>query len=281
MSCHDDADELADDFADIAWEFEDDITEVLPKQLFISDVLVAEKEELLQSTGITHILNCAAQSQCFFPDNFEYKHLYDLIDFPDQDITLYFEETTEYITRTIQSGGCILVHCMAGRSRAPAIVLYYLMVTNEWSFAKAWAFLSELRPGILPNKGFLKGILHFYYTGQHLPSLEEDDGTSGSSSNPAPAQQFIRGNVDAVVEDLHYCINLLFTKSLEEIRHSFNICNQVVEATFQSVIDKHIQVTVNDWLRTYCPPPAPGEILDDPAPLLPPDDTPEPATAPQ
>jgi protein-tyrosine phosphatase len=49
----------------------------------------------------------------------------------------------------------ILVHCTAGASRAPSCVMAYLLVCKKISLNDAYAYLSAIRPQVMPNKGFL------------------------------------------------------------------------------------------------------------------------------
>ncbi len=91
--------------------------------LFLGDGYDAKDRELLRSAGITHIVNCAAEVPCWFRGDFRYLHL-KLRD-PDPDFSEHIDRCVKFIRRGRRTGG-VLVHCLAGLSRSPAVVLAYL-----------------------------------------------------------------------------------------------------------------------------------------------------------
>ena len=52
----------------------------------------------------------------------------------------------------------VLVHCNAGVSRAAAIVIGFLMNSEEISFTSAFSLVKNARPSICPNAGFLEQL---------------------------------------------------------------------------------------------------------------------------
>jgi len=62
----------------------------------------------------------------------------------------------EFIAKVKDSGGNVLVHCNAGISRAPTVVILYLITKENNSFDEAWSKVRTVRPGAKPNSGFLK-----------------------------------------------------------------------------------------------------------------------------
>uniref|UniRef100_A0A2R8PCK0 Dual specificity phosphatase 19 n=1 Tax=Callithrix jacchus TaxID=9483 RepID=A0A2R8PCK0_CALJA len=57
--------------------------------------------------------------------------------------------------------GVVLVHCNAGVSRAAAIVIGFLMNSEQTSFTSAFSVVKNARPSICPNSGFMEQ-LHTY-----------------------------------------------------------------------------------------------------------------------
>lgn len=114
---------------------------------------VAVELDLLQKYHVTHILNLATFVKNSFPEHFTYKNI-DLLDIPETNIAQYFESSFQFIDSGMSNGGCVLVHCNAGVSRAATIVIAYLMKINHWSLEKAYGYVKEKRSKIRPNAGF-------------------------------------------------------------------------------------------------------------------------------
>ncbi len=54
--------------------------------------------------------------------------------------------------------GVVLVHCNAGVSRAPAVVIGYLMSCDGQSFDASLSLVKSARPASSPNPGFLEQL---------------------------------------------------------------------------------------------------------------------------
>ena len=76
-----------------------------------------------------------------------------------------------------QSGGKVLVHCLAGISRSPAICMAYLMYTMNFSMDQAHDFIKRKRRIISPNLNFMQQ-LHEYER-----QLEEQKRSAAISSS--------------------------------------------------------------------------------------------------
>lgn len=74
-------------------------------------------------------------------------------DFNGVDITKYFDETYEFIEENLKNSN-VLVHCQAGISRSPTIIIAYLMKKNKMTFLEALNHVFALRNEINPNNGF-------------------------------------------------------------------------------------------------------------------------------
>mmetsp|Transcript_121232 Transcript_121232/g.354378 ORF Transcript_121232/g.354378 Transcript_121232/m.354378 type:complete len:781 (-) Transcript_121232:182-2524(-) len=134
-------------------------SEVIPGALFISSFQVAGELESLRKHRITHIVNTAADvCQSCFPDQFNYITYY-LKDTNNEDISLLFYRTLEWIQSAISSGGRVLVHCREGVSRSATMVIAYLMWRFSLSFEAAHEMLRKVRPICNPNTGFTFQLL--------------------------------------------------------------------------------------------------------------------------
>jgi dual specificity phosphatase 12 len=127
----------------------------------------AMQEPLLQELGVTHILGCTSYGDSirFFPDDFKYLVI-TLDDIPESDLSVHFEQTTNFIKECEETKGKILVHCAQGwyspvlhlyalgRSRSATIILAYLMMHHKMRYTEALKLVQERRPQCNPNPGF-------------------------------------------------------------------------------------------------------------------------------
>ncbi|CAN0920702.1 Protein-tyrosine-phosphatase IBR5 [Linum grandiflorum] len=111
-------------------------SEILPDFLYLGSYDNASRSELLQTQGITQILNV---DQCE------------------------------------RDKARILVHCMSGKSRSPAIVIAYLMKSKGWRLAQSYQWVKERRPSVELAQG-----VH-----QQLKELEQKLFSAACNSKPA------------------------------------------------------------------------------------------------
>ncbi|XP_052579811.1 dual specificity protein phosphatase 19 isoform X2 [Peromyscus californicus insignis] len=77
--------------------------------------------------------------------------------------------------------GVVLVHCNAGVSRAAAIVIGFLMSSEEIEFTSAYSLVKDARPSVCPNPGFIEQLRTFQVGkegngGDHVPSVDRGRG---------------------------------------------------------------------------------------------------------
>nr|ACG45770.1 hypothetical protein [Zea mays] len=108
--------------------------------LYLGSVGAAFNKDALKSLNITHILIVAKSLDPVFPAEFNYKKIED---------------------EAISSGGNVLVHCFAGRSRSVTIVVAYLMKKHQMSLESALSLVRSKRPQVAPNGGFISQLEKF------------------------------------------------------------------------------------------------------------------------
>ncbi len=79
------------------------------ENLYIGSFASADKKETLINHGITHIIVAASSLKKKFPDSFTYMQL-DVLDSPEVEIKKHFNETGNFISECLNTGGKILVH---------------------------------------------------------------------------------------------------------------------------------------------------------------------------
>lgn len=152
------------------------------KDIDTSDAAVGYRKQEIRDKNIGHIIRCIVPSKKVenYSDG-EYRVDYTnynisdnstradpngngLANNPDQstaDIKQVFDETFEIIERTIKSGRSVLIHCNAGISRSPTIVIAYLMRKNNWTFAKALKAVQDIRPCVQPRPEFVDQLREY------------------------------------------------------------------------------------------------------------------------
>ncbi len=75
-----------------------------------------------------------------------------------EEISKYFFEVHKVISGAITNNKNVIVHCAAGMSRSPTLVIAYLMVENKWSYEEAFNYIKKKRPIVEPNIGFVKQL---------------------------------------------------------------------------------------------------------------------------
>lgn len=78
------------------------------------------------------------------------------------DISEYFFKVHAVISEAVKADKKVLVHCAAGVSRSPTLVIAYLMIENRWSYEDAYNYVKKKRPFIYPNSGFIKQLKDLY-----------------------------------------------------------------------------------------------------------------------
>jgi protein-tyrosine phosphatase len=111
----------------------------------------------LKSLGITHILVCGTDLKELYQNDFVYLKL-DIEDASNQEIRSYFEQTNKFI----EGAEKVYVHCRAGRSRSPAIVIAYLMEKLILNSTAVLKFVFEKRR-VYPNSNFKEQLRLYTY----------------------------------------------------------------------------------------------------------------------
>ncbi len=93
------------------------------EKLFLGNREMAKDARRLKEKGITHIVNCAEELPNYHPKEFRYLAL--RMKDPDPGLVTHLPGVATFIDEGRSRGG-VLVHCFAGVSRSPAVILAYL-----------------------------------------------------------------------------------------------------------------------------------------------------------
>ena len=127
----------------------------IEKNLFLSGYQGAKNISLLKSQKISHIINLTAH-KC--PNIHEGMLQYSSFCFADNekfDLSKHLEPVLEILRLQISKGETVLVHCQKGISRAPSVVMAFLIKDRGYSYEQALNFVQKKNPKAYPNFGFL------------------------------------------------------------------------------------------------------------------------------
>lgn len=138
----------------------EEMTQILP-HLYLGNESDSSNHSKLKLQGITHILNVTRN----IPFHLETTHVGEYVfkrisvnDALDQNLRQFFEEACEFIDRAGENKQKVLVHCQAGISRSPTIVIAYLMKKLNKSMNDAYNLVSDKRKIIGPNLLFMSQL---------------------------------------------------------------------------------------------------------------------------
>ena len=87
-----------------------------------------------------------------------------VIDDDEQEkISHYFFEVHIIISKALAANKNVFVHCAAGMSRSPSLVIAYLMIENRWTYEEAINYVQRKRGIVQPNIGFVKQLKALEY----------------------------------------------------------------------------------------------------------------------
>lgn len=116
-------------------------SEILPQFLYLGSYDNASRSELLKTQGISRVLNTVPACQNLYKNSFTYHCL-------QEDKTLPFDDANQFLEQCERDKARVLVHCMSGKSRSPAIVIAYLMKSKGWRLTQSYQWVKERRPPV-------------------------------------------------------------------------------------------------------------------------------------
>eukprot|EP00756_Hemistasia_phaeocysticola_P052235 Hpha_TRINITY_DN27445_c0_g1::TRINITY_DN27445_c0_g1_i1::g.193909::m.193909 len=133
----------------------------IPDLLFIGGYFAAKKLELLQSLGISAMINCVSNLS-------EHSHLpsdflrLDLAAEDEEDyplLQLHLSQVLAFVNRCKQQKRRVFLHCLVGVNRSAALGVALVRRHYECGIVEAVDRCAEARPGILTNSSFLTQLV--------------------------------------------------------------------------------------------------------------------------
>lgn len=129
-------------------------SEILPEFLYLGSYDNASRSELLKTLGISRVLNTVPACQNLYKNSFTYHCL------PDSP-ALAFDDAVQFLEQCEKDKARVLVHCMSGKNRSPAIVMAYLMKSRRWTLDQSYQWVKERRPSVDLNPGILQQLQEY------------------------------------------------------------------------------------------------------------------------
>lgn len=128
--------------------------------LYICNANDVEDGKVMSAHSITHVINCAAGLDTVSHPFLKGTHK---LEFEDEDDSSYLEEANKWI----REGAYMLnsfygpehtvaVHCMAGISRSPSVVIAFFILYRGMSYDDAYSIVVRRRNFIRPNTLFTR-----------------------------------------------------------------------------------------------------------------------------
>ena len=118
-------------------------------------------KRLRDEIGVTHVVTAIIGVDAVYPDSFEY-HLIPVCDWPQEDLLKHLDLATDFMNKSITSGGTVYVHCMAGVSRSATIVAAFLIRFRKMDPNQAIQLLQQRRSVVNPNAGFRAQLIKYH-----------------------------------------------------------------------------------------------------------------------
>ncbi|KAF8326188.1 catalytic domain of Map kinase phosphatase 5, partial [Cantharellus anzutake] len=132
--------------------------------LYLGNSTAAEDTRLLQSLGITHVLNVTEELPMV---EWAPSMRITLADMAHANLLDTFEDALGFIdlalgdqrdVKAFTNARGILVHCLMGRSRSASIIIAYIMRKYKLNYRAAHTYVHSKRPIIWPNLGFVNQL---------------------------------------------------------------------------------------------------------------------------
>jgi len=148
------------DIFQMTWKRRFDGDCILPN-LYLGSASSLRSKDVLQEYKITHVLTVSDE----FPPNYTDDIHYLVVPVSDEEnsnLIEVFEECSSFIDEGRQQGA-VYVHCAAGISRSPTVVVAYLLLRAiAPTPAEALELVRKQRTVVFPNTGFWKQLVAFH-----------------------------------------------------------------------------------------------------------------------
>jgi len=134
---------------------------IIPDFLYLGDLMAAMDQVAIGNLKIKYVVNATASDSHIKDDTTCIHSFCNVDDLDDAPIEKYFKKVHDFIDEAKAKSSRILVHCAAGMSRSPTLVISYLMVSLKWNLRQAYTHVKTHRSIVDINRGFMKKLIAF------------------------------------------------------------------------------------------------------------------------
>ncbi|XP_054159108.1 dual specificity protein phosphatase 16-like [Oppia nitens] len=160
-------------------------TRILPF-LYLGSQQDALNRDTLRDHNINYELNVS--TSCPKPEFIPDTHFLRIAvnDNYNENLLSYFPKAFNFLDKVRESGGCVIVHCLAGISRSATVAISYVMRHLCMSSDDAYRYVKSKRATISPNFNFLGQLLEYekQLIRERVLSNFSEDCSRGSQSAP-------------------------------------------------------------------------------------------------
>jgi dual specificity phosphatase 3 len=139
-------------------------SEILSSRLYLGDFENGMKPSHLTPLGITAVVdatNVQSSKENAVAQGIRYLSV-DVDDHPDGPIEDHFEAVVAFVRDELsQPNKRVLIHCRAGYSRSPTLVMVVLMSLYGYRLRDALQLVMQARPTVCPNPGFCDKLIAY------------------------------------------------------------------------------------------------------------------------
>ncbi|CAF1059248.1 unnamed protein product [Adineta ricciae] len=128
--------------------------------VYVGNESNAKNLDELSAKNIRYIVNVTSHVPLYHSDQLHYYHI-SADDTQKQNLLNYFDEAYQFIHQAITRHEKVLVHCVAGISRSPAIVISFLMRYAQMNLNDAYNYVKMKRSIVSPNLNFMGQLLQY------------------------------------------------------------------------------------------------------------------------
>ena len=157
-------------------------------RIYLGGDAVAEDETLLKEHKITCVVNCTLG----FPNNFQDKgmsyHRVPILDVKGENLLTHLPDAIDFIKLARSKGSTVLIHCMWGMSRAPAVAIAYFIKEKQMTLAGSLKKIAGTRSCVRPNPSFVRQLLE--WEKQQLINSSHSEVTTDVKAGSVDLEQY-------------------------------------------------------------------------------------------